>query len=272
VLSSRHPDYPVNTLVYGYFGWRTLTKVKVDDDDDWKRMYKLPGKYFGQVSPTRTSLPLSYALGAVGVPGITAHYAVEKILKVRENKTLVVSTATSSVGNLVLQIGKLRHCKTLVFTSTDDKVIWLKTLGAGYIFNYNKVNPESVFREYAPEGIDYYFDNIGGNFTYHVINNMKPNGRIALCDAISCYDSEEGIKTVPFDYLKIVDKRIRLQGFSVYDYGQSQWLEAMGQMAEWILDGQIKIEETVLEGFDKLSQAFIDRYEGRVVGMQVVKV
>ncbi|XP_021949145.1 prostaglandin reductase 1 [Folsomia candida] len=261
VIKSRHSSFPLDCLVFGHFGWRDLTKVKISEENCFHDVYKLP-KYFDKI-------PISYALGALGGPGITAHCAVEKILEIKSGGTFVVSTATGAIGYLVLQIGKLKGCKTLVFTSTDEKVIWLKTLGAGYIFNYNKIDPNQVFQEFAPEGIDFYFDNIGGSFTYNVMKHMNLNGRIAVCDAISCYDA---VTTVPFDYLQIVDKRIRLEGFSIYAYDEKTWNEAMNTMAIWVMEGKILVEERVLEGFETLGQAFIDRFEGNVVGIQVVRI
>jgi len=267
IVKSSNTSFPEGGLVYGDFGWRDLTLFRPTQEKSWRSMYLLPD-YFN-----KHRVPESYALGAIGMPGVIAYHAVEKVLGIQEGGTLVVSTATGAVGSMVLQIGKLKGCKTLVFTSTDDKVIWLKTLGAGYIFNYNKVHPPQVFREYAKEGIDFYFDNIGGEFTYHVMKCMKPHGRIAVCDAVSCYASEdEGVRTVPFDYLTVVDKRIRIEGFSVCEFGEREWKEAMDQMFQWIIQGKIKVEETVLEGFDKLPQAFLGRYNAKAMGMQVVKV
>ncbi|CAL8069793.1 unnamed protein product [Orchesella dallaii] len=264
VTQSRHPDYPVGTKVIAYVGWRDRTIYNPDLVKQHLFFHKLPDL---------KGLPESYGLGVLGMPGNTAYFGIEKVLKIKEGGTLVVSSAAGAVGSVACQIGKLKGCKVLAFTGSFEKTLWLKQIGAGYIFDYNIVDVDETLKEYAPEGVDYYFDNVGGEFSCQVIKHMKPHGKIALCGAISCYnnvDHDQKHVTIPFDYWTFIYKHITMEGFRASEY-ESEWLDAITQLRDWMLSAKISAEETISEGFESMPEAFINLFKGGNIGKQIVK-
>jgi prostaglandin reductase 1 len=267
VLKSRNPEYPEGTQIYGNFGWRTLTIYKPvpNGPRNYQTMYKLPDM---------KGLPASYALGVVGMPGNTGYFGLLEICQPKAGETLVVTAAAGAVGSLVGQIGKIKGCRVIGFAGSDDKVQWLKQLGFDVAVNYKKVSDlDAVFKEHAPNGIDCYFDNVGNEYTYHVMRNMNEGGRIAACGSISSYNSSDpsGIPMVPFDYPSLRMRGVRLEGFHVLKWDK-RWFEGLNQIRDWIVEGKIKVQETVTEGFENMPQAFIDVLEGRNTGKAVIKV
>ncbi|CAG7720408.1 unnamed protein product [Allacma fusca] len=162
-------------------------------------------------------------------------------------------------------------CNVIGFAGTDDKVAWLKTLGFDQAYNYKSVDLVETFQSNVKQGIDCYFDNVGGEFSYHTIRNMNTGGRIALCGAISCYN-EDASKPyfVPFVYMNLIYKGIKMEGFLVYQFAK-EWLDGISQLRDWIIEGKLQVEETVSEGFETMPQAFIDVLSGKNTGKQVIK-
>jgi len=262
VVESRNPKYPEGTKVVGNYGWRDMTvynptKGNVIDT------YKLPDM---------KGLSDSYALGSIGMPGNTAYFGLTRILEPKPGDVLVVSSAAGAVGSLVGQIGKLKGCTVLAFAGSDDKLKWMKDdLQFDHVFNYKKVKANDAFKEFAPKGINLYFDNVGGEFTCNVMRHLKPYGRIAVCGAIATYNSEQrGPPVVPMDYLSLIYKNLRMEGFVVYQW-LNEWMDGLHQMRDWIHEGKIKVHETVSDGFETMPQAFIDLLDGKNIGKQIIK-
>jgi prostaglandin reductase 1 len=216
-------------------------------------------------------LPDSYALGSLGMPGITAYFGLLGICEPKPGNVVVVSSAAGAVGSIVGQIGKLKGCQVLGFAGTEDKVKWIKELGFDHAFNYKTVDINKTFKEFAPKGIDCYFDNVGGEFTFHVMRNMNQFGRIALCGAIATYNIETSkLPLVPIDYFSMIYKNLRMEGFMVMRW-QKQWFEALHQLRDWIIEDKIKVQETVTEGFENTPKAFIEMLEGKNTGKAIIK-
>jgi len=265
VIKSRNPQFPEGTQVVGQWGWRDLTIFKPGSvaEQGPTTVYKLPNM---------RGLPDSYALGALGMPGNTAYFGLLRLCDPKPGEVLVVSAGAGAVGSLVGQIGKLKGCTVLGFAGTEDKLQWMKNdLGFDHVFNYKTVNLDETFKTYAPKGIDCLFENVGGEFTYYVTKYMNPYGRIALCGAISVYNNESmELNKVPFDYFSLIYKQIKMEGFMVLRW-QKEWLDGITQMRDWIVEGKIKVQETLNNGFEIMPQAFIDLLEGKNTGKQIIK-
>ena len=183
VLKSRSAEFPEGSQVVGNFGWRDLTITKVLPKEQMSIMTF-------HAMPDMKGLPDSYALGCLGMPGNTAYFGLSKICQPKAGETLVVSAAAGAVGSLVGQIGKIYGLKVIGYAGSDDKVEWLKSLGFDHAYNYKTEDLPKTLKESAPQGVDCYFDNVGGEFAFHVTRAMNPFGRISLCGAISVYNKD----------------------------------------------------------------------------------
>ncbi|ODM99748.1 Prostaglandin reductase 1 [Orchesella cincta] len=264
VLKSRCADFPEGSQVVGNFGWRDLTVTKVPPKE--KRGFDSL-----HAMPEMKGLPDSYALGCLGMPGNTAYFGLTRICEPKAGQTLVVSSAAGAVGSLVGQIGKIYNCQVIGYAGTDDKIQWLKSLGFDHAVNYKTTELPKTLKQYAPQGVDCYFDNVGGEFAFHVTRAMNPFGRIALCGAISSYNNDpRKPNLVPVDYVSMIYKNIRQEGFVVTRFAKD-WFAGINQMRDWILEGKLKIEETKTIGFENMPQAFIELLEGKNTGKVVIQ-
>ncbi|ODM99750.1 Prostaglandin reductase 1 [Orchesella cincta] len=219
--------------------------------------------------PDLKGLPDSYALGACGLTGLSAYFGLIKVCQPKSGETVVVSSAAGAVGSLAGQIAKIKGCKVVGFAGSEEKVSWIKDeLGFKFAFNYKEVHADSILKKYAVEGVDCYFDSVGGEFTYNVLRNMNEFGRVALCGAISTYNDPKDNK-VPFDYQSMIYKQLRLEGFMVNRWF-SEFPEGVGQLAEWIHQGKLKVRETKTQGFENMPQAFLDLFKGKNFGKAIV--
>merc|ERR1719491_2741531 len=181
VEESRHPDFKVGQTIVLMAGW--MERGVVSPDTMGKDS---PGKTLGGVMPAPDlgALSKSLLLGACGMPGNTAYFGLLEICKPKAGETVVVSGAAGAVGSLVGQIAKLKGCKVIGFAGTDDKCAWLRSIGFDHAFNYKKSDVAESLKDGAPEGVDCFFDNVGGSDGAVIINNMNVFGRISICGAI----------------------------------------------------------------------------------------
>ncbi|MDB5025336.1 MAG: alcohol dehydrogenase [Mucilaginibacter sp.] len=216
--------------------------------------------------------PLSNYLGVLGITGLSAYIALMDIGKPKKGETMVVSGAAGAVGTIAGQIGKIMGCKVVGIVGTDEKIALLKTkFGYDEAINY-KTAPDikAAIAELCPEGVDIYFDNVGGTISDSVIANMNNYGRIPVCGTISNYnDIEEqtGPRLLPI----VVYKFLTIQGFLIGDHA-ARFPGVTAQLAAWLKEGKITHSETILEGFDKLPAAFIGLFEGTNEGKMIVKI
>jgi len=211
-------------------------------------------------------------LSVLGLTGMTAWAGLKEIGKLREGENVFVSAASGAVGSIVCQIAKLQNCRVVGSAGSADKISWLKTeAGVDEAFNYHDTEDVSAtLAKLCPDGIDLYFDNVGGHHLAAAIDHMNDFGRIVCCGMISGYNDETP-KPGPANLFKIIGKRIRMQGFIVRDH---QYLQAEFQkeMAAWIREGRIVWKETITEGIENAPKAFLDLFGGDKMGKALVKV
>ncbi len=255
VTESKNPDFSIGDHVTAGL--------------DWKMFQTSSGKGLTKLDD---SVSLTAYLGILGMTGLTAYLGIQEILKPKEGETLVVSGAAGAVGSAVGQIAKIMGAKVVGIAGSDAKISSLKTkFGYDEGINYKTAsNMEEEIKAAAPDGVDMYFDNVGGDVSDAVIFNMNKYGRIAICGTISSYnDAEEstGPRLQPY----LLKNSMLMQGFIVSNYAD-KFPEAMKQLTAWFKEGKLQYSETIVEGFDQIPQAFIDLFEGKNEGKMVVKI
>lgn len=259
IIETKNEKFPIGSTVFAQVGWRTHTIINPAEKLPFE-VYKLPD--FG-------NLPLSLALGVLGMPGNTAYFGFLEICKPKAGEVVAVSAAGGAVGSLVGQIAKLKGCKVIGFAGSDDKCTWLeKELGFDKVINYKRDDLEQLIKEAAPDGIDCYFDNVSGMLSYHVIEQMRDFGRISWCGAIATYN---GDKIMVPAFGTFHRRQLKMEGFQVYRFAD-RWMEGIQAMLKWVQEGKIKHHETVTDGFENMPKAFIEMLRGDSTGKAIVKV
>lgn len=256
VIASNHPDFKTGDFYLGNL--------------DWKEYQTSNGKGLTKIENTEVSL--SAYLGVLGMPGVTAYLGLTLIGSPKKGETLAVSGAAGAVGSTVGQIGKILGCRVIGFAGSDEKTELLKSkFGFDEAINYKTTKDMAkAIQEAAPDGVDVYFDNVGGEISDAVLANINKFGRVVVCGAISLYNETE-VPTGPRVQPILVKNSVLMQGFIVSDYA-SKSPEAVKQLSEWLQKGNLTYSETVVEGFEQIPQAFIDLFEGKNTGKMVVKV
>ncbi|XP_049804092.1 prostaglandin reductase 1-like [Schistocerca nitens] len=263
IVESRADGYPAGRYVVGAWGWRDRTVVDVANAD---KDFLLP-----ILVPDLGGLPLSLSLGVLGMPGATAYFGLLDICDPKPGEVVVVSGAAGAVGSIAGQIARIKGCRVIGIAGSDVKVKWVKEdLGFDQAFNYKTVNLDKALKEVAPDGVDVYFDNVGGEQSSAVIANMRHRGRIAVCGCISVYN-ESQVAVAPVIQMHVVSRELRMEGFVVARWS-GRWDEAFRELGPWIREGRLKYRETVTDGFVNTPQAFIGMLRGENLGKAVVKV
>lgn len=242
----------------------------VSDRLDWKTKQKSTGEGLLKVDPDKA--PLSTYLGVLGMTGVTAYCGLTQIGEPVAGETLVVSGAAGAVGSVVGQIGKILGLTVIGIAGTDEKVDQLKTkFGFDAAINYNTSKDiRADIAKAAPNGVDIYYDNVGGPISDAVLFNINQFARIVVCGSISVYNNTEIPKSIsvqPF----LIKKSALMQGFVVSDYAD-KFSEAINHLSGWLTDGKLTYTETIVEGFDNIPNAFMDLFEGKNKGKMVVKI
>lgn len=213
----------------------------------------------------------SQALGVLGMPGMTAYFGFHDICQPKAGETLVVSGAAGAVGGYVAQLGKIAGCKVIGIAGTDEKNEVLKNeFGVDATINYKTENVLQKLKEYAPSGVDMYFDNVGGEITDAVFEVLNLRARVSSCGSISAYNKTEA-DLGPRHWGSIISKGIKVEGFIVTrDYG-SRWGEGVAAMTKLFRENKIKGKETVTFGIDNVPAAFIQLMTGGNIGKQIVQ-
>lgn len=257
VIKSRNGEFPLGSLVLCKAGW--------------KSHFISDGKDLEPISFDLGDTPKSYTLGALGMPGATAYFGLYKLCEPKAGEIVLVNGAGGAVGSLVGQLAKIRGCTVIAFAGTDDKVAWCKNeLGFDHVFNYKTVNFSEEISKLAPEGVDVFFDNVGGEF-YHTVmaKHMKRYGRISCCGSIENYNDAKP-KLYPAVNFFIVRNELQVKGFIVSTF-KKDWPNAFVEMQQYIKEGKLKVKETVYESFDKMRDAFYGLFSGENTGKAVVK-
>ncbi|KPN29884.1 acryloyl-coenzyme A reductase [Halolamina pelagica] len=218
------------------------------------------------------ALPVSTALGVVGMPGRTAYFGTREVLEPRAGDTVVVSAAAGAVGSVVGQLAKLQGATVVGFAGSDEKCEIVEAeFGFDACINYESTDDYvDALAEAAPEGVDGYFDNVGGPITDAVFSRLNVDARVAVCGQIALYNAEEQ-PTGPRKLAKLIETRARVEGLLVGDYAP-RFEQASADLAEWVAAGEIQYRETVTEGLANAPDAFLGLFEGENVGKQVVQV
>merc|ERR1711892_801189 len=268
VEQSKNPNFPVGCTIVHTAGWVERGVVNPDGMGKASPSGKLGGV---KKAADMGSLSKSLLPGVCGMPGNTAYFGLVEVCEAKRGETVVVSGAAGAVGNLVGQIAKNMGCRVIGFAGTDDKCAWLKTIGFDDAFNYKKCGVSESLAKAAPNGVDCYFDNVGGEMSAAVMAAMNTRGRVAVFGAISHYNNVGGYAKTTDVLPFCVFKELKVEGFLVGRW-LTRWMEGITAMAGWINTGDIKAEETVVEGFEKTPDAFIGLFTGKNMGKMVVKI
>lgn len=236
----------------------------------WKEFQISLGNGLNKVDSNKASL--SAYLGILGLTGLTAYISLDKIADLKEGETLLVSGASGAVGSTVGQIGKIKGCRVVGIAGSDEKLeLMITKFGFDQGINYKTTdNMNEAISSACPNGVDVYYDNVGGEILDAAMNNINKNGRVINCGAISMYNETE-LPTGPRYEGILVRKTVLMQGFLVRDHVK-QFGPAMQQLSEWLQEGKITYEETIVKGFENIPQAFMDLFEGKNKGKMVVKI
>lgn len=256
VIASKHENFKKGDFVSGMLDWKT----------------KQVSNGNGLLKVDGSKVPLSTYLGILGMTGLTAYLGLNEIGKPKAGETLVVSGAAGAVGSVVGQIGKLLGLTVIGIAGTDEKIELLKNK-FGFDAGINYSTSEDIRADIAkvtPNGVDIYFDNVGGPISDAVLLNINKFARIIICGAISLYnntDLPKSISVQPF----LVKNSALMQGFIVSNY-TDKFPEALKQLSTWLADGKLTYTETIVNGFDNIPHAFIDLFNGKNTGKMIVKI
>ncbi|RZB39601.1 prostaglandin reductase 1 [Asbolus verrucosus] len=259
VIESRDPSYPLGTTIVGHLGWRTHTIVKE------------PSNHGVYIVPDFGNLPISLSLGVLGRTGIAAYFGFVDICKPVEGDTVVVTAAAGAVGHQVGQIAKILGCRVIGIAGTEEKIKWLKSIGFDYVINYKTTpNLAEELQKAAPKGIDCYFDNVGGETSSIIMNQMNQGGRVSVCGAISSYNAKVPIRA-SIVQPAIVQKQLELKGF-VSNQFLDRTMDGIKQNLQWVKEGKLKYRETITDGFENATRALIGVIRGENFGKALVRV
>ncbi|KAK9205578.1 hypothetical protein WN943_015846 [Citrus x changshan-huyou] len=255
VLDSENPEFSKGDLVWGMTGWEEYSLITAP------HLFKIQ----------HTDVPLSYYTGILGMPGMTAYVGFYEVCSPKHGECVFISAASGAVGQLVGQFAKLLGCYVVGSAGSKDKVDLLKNkFGFDEAFNYKEeADLNAALKRYFPEGIDIYFENVGGKTLDAVLPNMKIRGRIAACGMISQYnlDKPEGVHNLMY----LVSKRLRMEGFIVLDH-YHLYPKFLEMIIPHIKEGKLVYVEDMAEGLESAPAALIGLFSGQNVGKQVVAV
>jgi NADPH-dependent curcumin reductase CurA len=253
VMESKNPKYAVGDKVVGLFGWQEY------GTSDGSAIQKVD----------TTHVPLSAYLGPVGMPGVTAWYGLNRIISPKGGETVVVSAASGAVGSVVGQLAKLAGCRAVGIAGGEEKCRYVvETLGFDACVDYKAGNLYEDLKAATPDGVDGYFENVGGEVLDATLSRMNAFGRIALCGMIAGYDSAP----LPLRYpALILTQRLLVQGFIVSEH-MEVWPEALKQLGTLVAQKKLQYRETIAEGLENAPEAFLGMLKGKNFGKQLVKL
>lgn len=275
--------------MWSFFGWRDLTIFNNNLDKEEKGGNHIPPYIIEPIE----NIPLSTRLGALGMTGLSAYFGLIELCAPKAGETIVVSGAAGAVGSIVGQIGKILNCRVIGLAGNGEKCRWLREeLNFDATIDYKSENVEEALQKLTPNGIDCYFDNVGGELSSIVMSQMNDFGRVAMCGSISTYNLKTNRSKTKntsnvfnsnsndlfFCHLAthrpiepiIISKQLKVEGFIVNRWFM-RWDEGVAKLSKWILAGQLKYRETISNGFDNLPTAFIGMLRGENIGKALVK-
>jgi NADPH-dependent curcumin reductase CurA len=254
VVESRDPNFAAGDLVMSMLGWREGFVAPANT------LEKLP----------KGGVPEEAFLGVLGMPGLTAYAGLLEIGQPKPGDTVFVSGGAGAVGSIVAQIAKIKGCTVVASAGSDEKCDWLRSVGVDHAINYKKGNLLEQVRAAAPNGIDVYFDNVGGEHLEVALEVARPFARFAECGMIAQYNNEQPTPG-PRNLIYVVGKSLKIQGFIVTQFASLR-PQFVKDMSGWIGGGQVKWEDTVEQGVDNAANAFLKLFSGGNTGKMLVKL
>jgi len=255
VEESRNSGFAKGDIVQGLLGWQLYSLL------DGAGLTKLP----------KLPVPLTAFFGLLGHIGLTAYFGLLDITQPKAGETLVVSTAAGAVGSLVGQIGKIKGCRVVGLAGSDEKCRWIKDdLGFDAAINYKTENVYESLQRHCPQGIDIYFDNVGGAILEAALNLINMHARISVCGQITQYNSDRPAPG-PSNLAMLIMKRARMEGFLCFDY-TPRAEEAFTQLIGWAMQGKLKYRVDVVEGLENTPRALQKLFDGSNTGKLIVQV
>lgn len=237
----------------------------------WKEYQISTGENLQKVDAD--AAPLSAYLGILGMTGLTAYFGLTDIGQPQKGETVLVSGAAGAVGSTVGQIAKIKECKVIGIAGSDEKIKLIKEkFGFDEGINYKTTeNMTQAIQKAAQNGVDVYYDNVGGEILDAALRNMNRKGRIVNCGAISSYNEKETPQGPRLEHL-LIKNSLKMQGFTVNNDYSDRLPEGIKQLSQWLQEDKITYEETVVKGFENIPQAFIDLFSGKNNGKMLVEV
>jgi NADPH-dependent curcumin reductase len=255
IEASNAAGFAVGDIVFGITGWQDYVAMNPK----------------GQLNRLPPGTPLELAMSALGMNGITAYFGLLDVGRPVPGETVVVSGAAGATGSVVGQIAKIKGCRAIGIAGGAEKCHWLTTeAGFDAAIDYKSQNVRARLKELCPDGIDVYFDNVGGDILDAALARLAMRGRVVLCGAIAAYNATEP-PPGPKNYINLISRRGRMEGFIVFDY-MKRAPEAIGALAGWVQAGKLKNKIDVQHGLENAPATLQRLFEGRNEGKQLLRV
>ena len=256
VVESRNPSLPEGALVQGLFGWQE---------------YAVAGPGLNQASPVPEGATLPQTLGVLGTTGLTAYFGLLDLGEPKQGETVLVSGAAGATGSVAGQIAKLKGCRVVGIAGGAEKCGWLSSeLGFDETIDYKSQDVGQRIAALCPDGLDVFFDNVGGATLEAALANLALRARVVLCGGISGYNEDEP-PPGPRNLMNLILRRARMEGFIVIDYAP-RFREAVKELMGWVAEGKIRHQEDIQEGIENAPRTFQRLFLGENRGKQLLKL
>lgn len=256
VIESRHDNFKTGDIVHGRLAWQKYQTFSANELE--------------KVDPDIA--PISTAVSMLGIPGLAAYFGMLSIGQIKKGETVVVSGAAGAVGSIACQIARIKGCKVIGIAGSPKKIEYLENdLGIDKGISYkDTADMQAAIKQACPDGVDVFFDNVGGKLFDAVFANINAHARIAICGQIADYNDDQASQG-PRSMHHLIKKSVRMEGFVVYDFAD-EFDAAKSQIGEWYNEGKMVYTENLIEGFSNIPAAFIGLFEGENIGKQMIKV
>ncbi|KAJ2823005.1 hypothetical protein IWW50_003967, partial [Coemansia erecta] len=245
----------------------------LDNDGKWQSEYITDAKNVHH-APEKPGIDVHDYVGVLSMPSYTAHYGLNVIGKPKAGETILVSSASGAVGQMVVQLAKAAGLRVAAFAGSDEKVELVKELGADVVFNYNTCGDfAKTIKELIPEGIDIYYDNVGGPYLDAVLGHVNDHARVIICGAITQYNLSSPDEVYAFkNIIAILVRKVRMEGFIILDlYDDPHYAKFVDEVSLLYREGKIKYKTCEAEGLENAPQKLLDLFSGKNVGKSIVK-
>jgi NADPH-dependent curcumin reductase CurA len=257
IMKSNAEEWPVGQIVQALAAWESYSVVPAS-------------QLHGRVTPVE-GVPLQSMLSVLGGTGLTAYFGLLEVGRPKAGETVLVSAAAGGVGSVVGQLARIQGCRAVGLTGTDAKCAWLTSeLGYDAAINYKTADLRLALKEACPNGVDVFFDSVGGDILNTVLTRINRRGRIVLCGAISQINATE-LPPGPSNYLQLLAKSARMEGFTTLDFA-GRYDEARADLAAWIRQGKLRYRDEIVEGIEQAPTHLLRLFSGEHRGKLMVKL